>query len=192
MHPYTSAIKTRDGLSLRSELWGDLRDPPVVLAHGGAQTRHSWKGTARALARSGWRVVAFDMQGHGESDWSPDGAYEIEAFAQDLIAVAEFTGEAPALVGASLGGLAGLVAEGELSPGSFRSLTLVDIAPEMNPAGITRIIGFMGENADGGFDSVESAVAAIAAYMPHRAAAPVSDSLSRYLRQCGDGRYRLH
>jgi pimeloyl-ACP methyl ester carboxylesterase len=95
------------------------RGSPVLLAHGGGQTRAAWGRTAVALMEAGHQAIAIDMRGHGESEWSPSGAYTFDDFAADLLAIAAQLPEKPALVGASLGGLAGLIAEGELQPGVF-------------------------------------------------------------------------
>ena len=88
------------------------RGSPVVLAHGGGQTRTAWARTATALMHAGHQAIAIDMRGHGESEWSPSGAYRFDDFAADLLAISAQLPEKPALVGASLGGLAGLIAEG--------------------------------------------------------------------------------
>ena len=98
------------GLELRADAFGDRSGPTVLLLHGGGQTRHSWGGTARLLAERGWRAVAVDLRGHGESAWAPDGRYSIDDFAADVVAVAGALGQRPVLVGASLGGVAALVA----------------------------------------------------------------------------------
>src|SRR3546814_12900959 len=63
----------------------------------------------------------------------------------------------PHVIGASLGGLAALVAEGAVRPGSFASLTLVDVAPEMDPEGVSRIVGFMNAHVERGFASYDEA-----------------------------------
>lgn len=165
---------------------------PVVLAHGGGQTRAAWARTANILAKAGHRAIAIDMRGHGESEWSPSGAYEFHDFAGDLLAICEQLPEKPALVGASLGGLAGLIAEGELRPGSLTSLTLVDITPQMEASGVARIREFMQAHLADGFGSPSEAADAIAAYLPHRERRDGSNTLSRYLRKCDDGRLRWH
>ncbi len=128
---------------LAADAVGEAGSPPVLLAHGGGQTRLSWRRTQERLAAAGFRAIAIDLRGHGESDWAPSGHYRIEDFADDLLRVADRLGTPPALVGASLGGLSGLIAEGEIRPGSFASLTLVDIAPNMDPAGVAREMGIM-------------------------------------------------
>ena len=166
--------------------------PPVLLAHGGGQTRAAWARTATAMVKAGHQAIAIDMRGHGESEWSPSGAYEFDDFAADLLAIAEQLREKPALVGASLGGRAGLLAEGELRPGVFTSLTLVDITPHIDASGVAHIKGFMGAHLAEGFASPDEAAAAIAAYLPHRERRESSATLSRYLRECDDGRLRWH
>jgi pimeloyl-ACP methyl ester carboxylesterase len=144
----------------------------VVLAHGGGQTRHSWGATAKALAAHGWLGVAYDQRGHGDSDWIVDGAYGSEHYAHDLLAVVRQLEERghgrPAVVGASLGGIAGMIAAGELDPTALRALVLVDVTPGMKPEGVDRVLSFMAAHADQGFASPREAGDAISAYLPHR------------------------
>src|SRR4051794_26825172 len=99
-------------VTLVAEALGPESAPTVLLLHGGGQTRHSWGGTAAALAARGWHAVTIDLRGHGDSSWSPDGVYHLERFAADVRAAAAGYA-APVLVGASLGGLASLLAIGE-------------------------------------------------------------------------------
>jgi pimeloyl-ACP methyl ester carboxylesterase len=186
----------RNGMRLAADEWGDPAAPAVVLVHGGGQTRHSWGGTAAALAAQGWHAVAYDQRGHGRSDRAPDRDYGNQRFAEDVVDVAAevraASGVAPVLVGASLGGLASLLAEGDLAPGTCRALVLVDITPRMEPDGVRRIVGFMLDRVEEGFGSLEEAAAAIAEYQPHRP--PPSDlrGLSKNLRRDPDGRWRWH
>ena len=72
----------------------------------------------------GWRAVALDLRGHGDSAWSGGGDYRSERFADDLVGVARELADRPSLIGASLGGLAGLCTEAVIAPGTFSSLTL--------------------------------------------------------------------
>src|SRR3546814_301445 len=81
------------------------------------------------------------MRGHGESAWASDGAYDISDFAADLVEIAAAMRRKSAMIGASLGGLAGIIAEGNRAPGSFGSLTLVDVTPQMEPSGVARVVG---------------------------------------------------
>lgn len=182
----------QSGLTIAASMNGPERGFPVILAHGGGQTRRAWKAVTELLASHGFRTIAVDLRGHGDSEWAPDGAYDISDFAADLVAVALATGEKPALIGASLGGMAGMMAEGECAPGSFSSLTLVDITPQMEPSGVTRVLGFMTAHAREGFASAEEAARVISEYMPHRPSRKASPGLAKYLRRKADGRYYWH
>jgi pimeloyl-ACP methyl ester carboxylesterase len=61
----------------------------ALLLHGGGQTRHAWARTAHRLAEAGWRVVAIDQRGHGDSQWTADGAYGFPDYAADAVSVAQ-------------------------------------------------------------------------------------------------------
>jgi len=183
--------RTPDGIVLVGEAHGDPTAPPVVMLHGGGQTRYAWGGTAAALAAAGRHVVNMDLRGHGDSGWAPDGDYTLEAFVRDLIVVARELPHPPALVGASLGGLASLLTAGEFAPELVSALVLVDIAPRMDPVGVERIISFMKGNPDG-FATLEEAADAIASYMPHRPRPRDVSGLQKNLRLGADGRWRWH
>jgi pimeloyl-ACP methyl ester carboxylesterase len=190
--PVATTIPTRTGLKLAADVAGEGARGSVILAHGAGQTRHSWALAGRRLAERGWRTLALDLRGHGDSEWAKDGDYLIRSFGEDLIDVAGALPDRPALIGASLGGLAGLTVEAVLAPGTFRSITLVDIIPRSDPDGAARILGFMDANLEEGFASLEEAAAAIAAYLPHRPRRADLSGLAKNLRLGADGRYRWH
>ena len=192
MKRFDRTFTSADGLSLAAMERGPSDGSFVLLAHGGGQTHWAWRNTVAALAEAGFRAVAVDLRGHGDSDWAPNGDYRHSAFAADLLTVADQLDGPVALVGASLGGIAGIIAEGMLRPGSFSSMTLVDITPKPDPEGVARITGFMGADVEQGFASPAEAADAIAAYTPNRQKRGPSDSLMRYLRLGADGRYRWH
>ena len=188
----TSFFPTRNGLRLAADVEGDGSRGVVMLAHGGGQTRHSWASTARRLAERGWKTVSLDLRGHGDSDWDTAGDYHIDRYAEDLIDVAATLPGRPALIGASLGGIAGMMVEAVLAPGTFSTLTLVDIIPRTDPSGVEKIMGFMGAHVEQGFHSLEAAAETIAAYLPHRPRPKDLSGLGKNLRQGPDGRYRWH
>ncbi|HEX6349121.1 MAG TPA: alpha/beta hydrolase [Candidatus Dormibacteraeota bacterium] len=171
---------------------GPETGPPVLLLHGGGQTRHAWGGTRARLAAAGWRAISVDLRGHGDSDWAPDGDYGPPVFAADVRALIDWTGGRPALVGASLGGQAALLAVGESDEATpiARALVLVDVTPRVNLDGARRVIGFMRSRPDG-FASLEEAADAVAAYLPHRPRPDDTAGLARNLRYDG-ARYRWH
>lgn len=190
--PHPIQFEGFEGVRLAGEAWGDARNRPVMLLHGGGQTRYAWGGTARVLAHAGWYAVSLDLRGHGDSAWAAEGNYDIDAFAADAAAVATTFEMRPVVVGASLGGIASLIAEAETEGGLFAALVLVDIAPRMEPEGVQRIVGFMGEKLEEGFATLEEAADAIAAYMPHRPRPKDLSGLQKNLRRGDDGRYRWH
>lgn len=181
----------RDGHRLVADAYGDPAQPPVLLLHGGGQTRFAWGGTAHALAASGWHAISMDLRGHGESAWAPDKDYSVDAFVEDVRCVVESLGTPPVLVGASLGGIASLIAEGEAHPSLAAALVLVDIAPRIEIEGAVRIIQFM-QNRPEGFASLDEAADAVAAYLPHRRRPSDLRGLERNLRRTPEGRWRWH
>ena len=178
-------------IRLAADAYGNPEDPPVLLSHGGGQTRHSWGTTAEALSSKGWYAVAYDHRGHGDSAWSEDGDYNIDRFAEDQRELASRFRSPPALVGASLGGIAAMVAEGETSDTVFRAIVLVDIVPRMNPEGAMNIVRFMGAHVEEGFADLEEAADIIAQYTGRPRRKDVS-GLRKNLRLDEDGRYRWH
>lgn len=181
------------GLSLAADVGGPEDGPTVVLLHGGGQTRHSWSGTFRTLCEGGWHTWSLDLRGHGDSEWSPEGDYTMDAFSADVAAVARALPHPPVLVGASLGGLASMVAIGEadVQTDVARGLVLVDVAHRMEDEGREKIGAFMIQNMAEGFATLDEAADAIAAYNPHRPRPKDLTGLAKNLRQ-RDGRWYWH
>jgi len=187
----TLRFEVAPGVTLVGDAWGDPGAQPVVLLHGGGQTRHAWSGTGRKLGEAGWHAMAFDLRGHGDSSWCPQGDYGHNTFSTDVRSIAERLPAPPVLVGASLGGLASLMAIDQGGPSLARALVLVDIATQMESEGVGRIIDFMTQEPDG-FASLEDAADAVAAYNPHRSRPTSTKGLEKNLRQGEDGRWRWH
>ncbi len=193
------AFTGRDGNTIVADLHrvpsGTSRGT-VLLVHGGGQTRHSWRGTSNILAARGWTAVTMDQRGHGDSDWAKDGDYEFPAFKEDLVCVADQIagelGSRPVCVGASLGGIASMLAEGQTDRDVLSSVILVDVTPRLKLAGVVKILGFMGERAEDGFASLQEAADAIASYLPNRPRPRDLSGLAKNLRQGEDGRFRWH
>ena len=169
---------------------GDPSAPAVVLLHGGGQTRHSWKATRQVLAAAGFRVVALDLRGHGDSDWPSSGDYSLPTLVGDLDVVRTKIDAPTALVGASLGGLVALMATA-MSSWPTTALVLVDVALQLESDGVHRIIKFMKAFPEG-FESLDAAADAISTYLPGRRRPRDLDGLRKNLRLGEDGRWRWH
>lgn len=185
----TSTVRLRGaGVELSADIVGPDDAPPVLLLHGGGQTRHAWKKTAAALAAAGWQAIALDLRGHGDSDWPENGEYDPEHFAEDLKAVIETLRRPPAVVGASLGGMMALTAQRLTQAQLYRAAVLVDVVPRMERAGVERVVGFMLAHPDG-FARLEEAAEAIAAYRPNKPRPKDLSGLERTLQKRTDGRW---
>lgn len=182
-------FRSFDGVELVGDQGGPADAPCVVLLHGGGQTRHSWSRAVASLLDAGLQVINFDARGHGDSEWSPDGAYALTDRSRDLKAVTKALHVPFILVGASLGGATAIQAVHDgLRPAG---VVLVDIVPEPDPRGIDRIVGFMRGHGDG-FATVEAAAAAVAAYNPQRPPPADAGGLMKNLRPRPDGRLYWH
>lgn len=184
----TVSVQASEGLTLIADEWGDPTHPAVLMLHGAGQNRHAWKGTASALSGAGWFVLTVDHRGHGDSEWSPEHHYDGDHVAADLRVILERFDEPPAVVGASLGGMASLAAQRLADHQLYSALVLVDITPNFDVRGAQRIVSFMAGNPDG-FADLDEAADAIAAYNPHRPRPSDTSGLSRVLRQREDGRW---
>ena len=191
MEPRLRRFQGFEGLHLVADVWGDHDAWPVVLLHGGGQTRHAWGGAARDIAERGWQAIALDLRGHGDSEWALNGDYSFVAFAADCLAVADQLGRPPVLVGASLGGVTALIAEGNSDRTVSCGLVIVDITHRSNPEGIARIRDFMASGLHG-FATLDEAADAIAAYTPNRPKRVNPSGLMKVLRQKRDGRWYWH
>jgi pimeloyl-ACP methyl ester carboxylesterase len=179
------------GITLAADEDGPRDGHPVFLLHGGGQTRHAWGRTRKELGRRGYRAIAVDLRGHGQSDWVDDADYTPAAIAADIRKLVEWAGGRAALVGASLGGQAALIAAGETDPPICSALVLVDVTPRVDPQGAQRVIAFM-RSHPAGFATVDEAADAVAAYLPQRPRPRNTAGLARNLRRGANGRYLWH
>ncbi|MEO6800765.1 MAG: alpha/beta hydrolase [Rhodanobacter sp.] len=178
-------------LALAVQTRNPAGSPCLLFAHGFGQTRGAWSGATSSLALAGCRCVTYDTRGHGESDRVANGDYHMDQFADDMLRLAAAQPQLPILVGASMGGLLGMVISGETRPAPFRALVLVDITPRWETAGVERILGFMQAHPDGFADYAEAAEQ-IAAYLPQRRERKSEQQLRPLLREGSDGRLRWH
>lgn len=179
------------GVPLTADIGGDPTRPPVILLHGGGQTRHSWGTAMRELVAQGFHVINLDARGHGDSGWAPDADYKLATLAADLVRVIDTLASPPALVGASMGGATSLYAVGNSAAPIARALVLVDVVPRIETAGANKIGAFMRANPEG-FATLEQAADAVSAYYPHRPRPKDVSGLMKNLRRREDGRLYWH
>jgi esterase len=126
---YADRYLTVNGLRLHYLDWGDPAKPAMILIHGIARHAHTFDHIAPEFARD-YRVIALDMRGHGDSAWSPEGAYLVEDHVRDLEAVIRELGlRRVTLIGNSTGGRVVQVYAG-LHPEMVERLIVEDVGPE--------------------------------------------------------------
>ncbi len=187
----TIIFQLENNFQIYGDAFGHENNPPILLLHGGGQTRHSWGETALDFAKNGWYAIALDARGHGDSSWSISGDYYYDNLVSDLMAVIDQLKAKPALVGASMGGITSLLLAGESAKEVAKSVVLVDIAPKTEQKGIERIFAFMSAHTEG-FASISEAANAVGKYLPHRPKPSENSRLKKNLRLKADGRYYWH
>jgi pimeloyl-ACP methyl ester carboxylesterase len=121
----TSRIYFSQRLRLHYVDWGNPGAPPLLLVHGGRDHCRNWDWVAQAL-RKDWHVLAPDLRGHGDSQWSPDGSYSLAAYIYDLAQLVHQQELAPVtIVAHSLGSMITLRYTG-IYPESVRKLVAIE------------------------------------------------------------------
>ncbi len=165
--------------------WGDHAGRPILFLHGGGQTCRTWDVVCHELSRE-YRCIAVDQRGHGDSEWSYESDYRVEAYAADVAALVDALTLAPlVIVGMSLGGTAGLHYALE-RPKALAGFVAIDVGPWVNVEASLPIREFMQEVA--GLDQLEQFVEAALRLNPRRDARLLRHSLWHNLRTCPDGR----
>jgi pimeloyl-ACP methyl ester carboxylesterase len=193
--PHTVEFSGVQGLTLVADEWNRGVDaaagrPTILMLHGGGQNRFSWKNTGQVLADAGFHVVALDSRGHGDSDRAPDADYDVETLTADVMQVLDAIGRPVILIGASMGGLTGILVADRAGPDRVTRLVLVDVVPRFEKNGSARIREFMFSGLHG-FGSLEEAADAVAAYLPYRTRPRSPEGLKKNLR-LRDGRWYWH
>jgi pimeloyl-ACP methyl ester carboxylesterase len=165
--------------------WGDRIGRAILFLHGGGQTCRTWDVVCHELSQ-GYRCIALDQRGHGDTEWSYESDYGIEAHAADIAALVDALGLAPVVVvGMSLGGLNGLHFALDRAA-EVAGLVCVDVGPWVNVEAAVPIRQFMREVT--GLDQFEQFVAAALRFNPRRDERLLRYSLWHNLRRRPDGR----
>ncbi|HEU4370923.1 MAG TPA: alpha/beta hydrolase [Methylomirabilota bacterium] len=165
--------------------WGRPTAPPVVLLHGITGHARTWDDEAALLAER-FRVLALDQRGHGDSDPAPDADYADAALLGDLEAFVEALDlRRLAIVALSLGGRVGINYAGRHRERVER-LVVVDIGPEIAPAGRARV-GALMATAPERFATLDQVVAHMRANNPRYTEAMLRHRARHAVRPLPDG-----
>lgn len=119
------------GVRIAVHEWGDESADPLFLVHGGSDFARTYDEFAPRLARAGWRVVAWDQRGHGDSEHA--ALYGWDADIRDAIGVmARITDKPAPVIGHSKGG-ALMIQLADAQPFRFSHLVNFDGLPSKRP-----------------------------------------------------------
>jgi pimeloyl-ACP methyl ester carboxylesterase len=122
------SIPTSDGGLIFADVYGE-GSRGVVLAHGGQFNKESWAKQAQALAKAGFRVLAFDFRGYGQSRGPGQSDIYTAPMQLDVLAAVRYLHKTGAktvsVVGASFGGGAAADASIDAEPGEIDRLVLL-------------------------------------------------------------------
>jgi pimeloyl-ACP methyl ester carboxylesterase len=186
--PPSKTLRVND-LALHYLEWGEVATPPIVCVHGYTGSADAFNALARRL-QDRYHILAPDVRGHGESAWSPAGAYRYEDQAGDLAEFARQLGlDKFVLIGTSMGGIIAMTYAAAHAE-QLSGLVLNDIGPDAE-AGTQRITQMVGSRPNE-FATLEEAMAYRAAASPILAARSPEDQHELalgVLRQRPDGKW---
>jgi pimeloyl-ACP methyl ester carboxylesterase len=185
----TQKVLTVDGLRLNYLEWGNPAAAPVVCVHGYTSSAEAFNALARHL-QDRFRLIAPHVRGHGDSAWSPSGAYHYGDQAGDLAALVDQL-ELPkfALIGTSMGGIIAMAYAAQ-HKARLTHLVINDIGPDPEH-GTQRITAMVGSRPDN-FATLEDAMEYRRLSSPITAARPLDDQRELalgVLRQLPDGKW---
>src|SRR5712672_936599 len=131
------SVKTPDGLTIPAQDWGNPNGPEILFIHGFSQSHLSWMRQVEGDLAKEFRIVTYDLRGHGNSDKPLDAAHyrDSKAWGDEVQAVIDAAGlKRPVLVGWSY---AGRVISDYLAThgaGQIAGINLVDAGIKADPA----------------------------------------------------------
>jgi esterase len=184
-----STFLTVNGLRLHYFDWGNAGAPPVVCVHGYTSSAEAFNAPARHF-QDRFRFIVPDVRGHGESAWSPTGAYQYSDQVSDLEGMVTQLGlERFTLIGTSMGGIIAMAYAGA-HPERLARLVINDIGPDAE-VGSQRITQMVGDRPEV-FATLEDAMAYRRSVSPIVAGRSEEDQRELalgVLRQQADGRW---
>ncbi|MFI5046935.1 MAG: alpha/beta fold hydrolase [Acidimicrobiia bacterium] len=183
---YVSRQTVLRGIRFHFTEWGDPKAPPVIVLHGGNQSCHSFDLVSLHLSDR-YHVFALDQRGHGDTEWSRELDYSMEAMAADVLAFLDAEEiDRPIIFGHSMGGRVTINTLME-RPDAARAAVLVDVGPELSPAG-TKVVGdFVVHNIE--FDDLDVFLDNVARYDRFRSREHIARTIKYNLMLRVDGKY---
>ena len=138
------SARSADGTTLAGEAQGDPQAPEILFIHGLRQSRLSWDRQFADPVLAGFRLVRFDLRGHGDSDKpdAPDAYSDADRWADDVAAViAAARLRRPVLVGWSLGGFVAGAYLRKYGGALVAGINLVDAVTRLSPDLLTPLAG---------------------------------------------------
>ena len=186
--PLSKTLLVND-LALHYLEWGEVATPPIVCVHDYTGSADAFNALARRL-QDRYHILAPDVRGHGESAWSPAGAYRYEDQAGDLAEFARQLGlDKFVLIGTSMGGIIAMT-YAAAHAARLSGLVINDIGPDAE-AGTRRITQMVGSRPNE-FATLEEAMAYRRSASPILAARSAEDQHELalgVLRQRADGKW---
>ncbi len=137
-------FQTAGGLKLHYLDFGGAGKPALVCIHGLTGNAHNFDALVPHLTAR-YRVLALDVRGRGDSAWGPAADYNPQVYVSDLKEFLDALGiKRVSLVGTSMGGVISMMFAGGY-PEVGEHLVLNDIGPDIDPAGLMRIIAYVGQ-----------------------------------------------
>jgi len=164
MEPCPLRVPGADGLDLHLLEWSS-DGVPLLLLHGFGNDAHIWDDFAPVVAPY-YRTLALDHRGHGDSAWDAELRYDLDSMVGDVEAVTASLGiDRLVLVGHSLGGRVATLFAGR-HPERMAGLVLVDIGPEVDARGVTRIRMETASSVEPVFDTEEAYAKLLSLHYP--------------------------
>ncbi len=187
MQPRSRRLTGSDGLSIHLLEWSEA-GTPLVLVHGFGNEAHIWDDFAPLVAPH-YRCIALDLRGHGDSDHDEGQRYDYEHHVADLEAVTAALGiERLVLIGHSFGGRTSTLFAAK-HPERMAGLVIVDVGPEHDPRGTTRIRMEVMQRGDGSFTDPAEYERVLAHNFPAGSPEALRRMARHELRQRADGRW---
>ena len=186
----TSRFETINGLKLHYVDWGNEhatpQTTPIVCLHGLRAYGH-WFDEFAQVVKDRYRVLAPDQRGRGESDWAKDGDYSRQAYVSDVEGFVDALSlDKFILVGHSMGGLNAIHYTAQ-HPDRVTALFILDIGPDVDPAGMQRIRTELGKTPNA-FDSWQEAKAFLKQRHPRAPEENRQTRLRWMFREAPDGK----